>query len=335
MPNFANQQSALLTIVVVSFNTKELTLTAIDSALAAVAYSKKLANHSELIVVDNNSTDGSAEALRSLSKQNKIVSCIYNSKNLGFSSANNQAIVLSRGKYILLLNSDTQASPEAFEQLIATFESTPRNNQTAQLSSHTGELDNLGVLSATLLNPDESLQPQGGSLPTLLSLASHFLFLDDLPILGRWLPSTQHTGRNTKNAAGNTTLQQSGWVAATALLVPRSVFAEIGLLDENIFMYGEDVEFCLRARKHHFDCAVDQKARIIHTQSASGGSKNAILGEIRGYIYIWAKHKPAAEQRFARIILQMGVFLRRHIFATIKKDARKAHIYSEAAQLLR
>ncbi len=330
---FTHPESLLLSISIVSYNTRALTLQTITTVLAACAHSPELQKGTEIIVVDNNSNDGSLEALQELAAKEKSVSVIANTTNAGFAKANNQAILASKGTFILLLNSDTEVAPDALQQLLTTMGATEKTMATALRDAHPNKLDNLGILSAALFNPDLSPQSQGGDLPTLTSLKNHFLFLDDLPFIGKLLPSTQHTGNNQHNqSTEQPTLM--GWVAGTAMLVRRSVFAQIGLLDEAIFMYGEDMEFCLRAAKHHIDCAIDQKAHVIHLQSASSGSANALLGEIRGYLYIWSKHKPLWQYPFLKAILFVGCFVRWVVFGTIKKNTHKASIYTQAMKLL-
>ena len=119
------------------------------------------------------------------------------------------------------------------------------------------------------------------------------------------------------------------------MMIRKEVLAEIGLLDNNIFMYGEDVEFCMRARDHKWKVAIQPTARIIHLGSASSSSKNAVIGELKGYIYIWAKHKPLWQLRFAKSIIQIGVRLRIVLFGTMFHDSHRATIYKEAQKVVK
>ncbi len=318
----------LLSVIIVSYNTSELTQQALQSVIDSVKNSSSLKDQTEIIIVDNRSTDGSVEVFRQLKKtaSTKII-LIENDHNLGFSSANNQGIEQAQGAYILLLNSDTIVQPRALEELVDTFGKLPVQGSTAELATHQGEIDRLGILAATLLNPDETLQPQGGAFPTLISLASQMLMLDDLPVVGKWLPTTQYTGRAIRQHQGQTKLVQQDWVGGTAMMIRREVIDEIGMLDKSIFMYGEDVEFCLRARQHHWDIAIDPKSKIIHFGSASSTSANAVQGELKGYLYIWSKHKSLWQLPIVRALIRLGCLCRWVVFGTIKRDQVRASVY--------
>jgi GT2 family glycosyltransferase len=89
------------------------------------------------------------------------------------------------------------------------------------------------------------------------------------------------------------------------------------------------VELCLRARAHLWDVAVDPDAKIIHLGSASSSSEHAIIGEVKGYLYIWAKHFPAWQKPFLNFILRLGALLRIVIFSTISRDTRRVTIYTK------
>ncbi len=310
-----------LSVIIVSYNTQLLTCQAIQSVIDDIESSTDLKGQSEIWVVDNHSTDDSVAAVKKLANMYSYLHVVENKENVGFAKANNQAIEHAEGQYILLLNSDTIVPRGTLHTLITTFETHPPHESTSILASHHGQLDRLGIVAATLINADGTLQRQGGSFPTLFTLASHMLFLDDLPIIGQFFPSTQHTGKNQRRLA------QVDWVGGTAMMVKRSVFTEIGKLDQNIFMYGEDVEFCMRARDHHWDIVIEPKARITHLGSASSSSANAIQGEFKGYLYIWSKHKPFWQLPLVKGILSLGAFLRMFIFGTIQGNTQKAGIY--------
>jgi GT2 family glycosyltransferase len=323
----------ILSIIIVSYNTRDLTLQTLDSVKENVSSSKLLKAQTEVIVVDNNSSDESVSAVKQWLKKNAIKGqVIANKDNKGFSSANNQGLNQAQGKYVLLLNSDTVVQNEGLEKVVRAFEEHPIQESTAELSSQHGRLDKLGILAATLLNPDKTIQAQGGSFPTLLSLTTHLLLLDDLPLIGRFLPSTQHTGHNARQTLSTDSddLIQLDWVGGTAMMLRREMIDEIGQLDSNIFMYGEDIEYCMRARDHHWDVAIHPSAQIVHYGSASSTSANAIIGELKSYLYIWAKHKPLTQLPLVRFIIRLGIMLRIGIFGTILGQTEKSRIYKRA-----
>lgn len=334
----------ILSIIIVSYNTELITLQTFKSVISELRKNSQLLEQTEIIIIDNHSTDNSIPTIKKFSKslpeiqsQQLHLTVIENSQNAGFAVANNQGIKTSTGKYILLLNSDTIVQSNALTQLLANFGEYPIDETTAELSSMQGKIDRLGIVAATLLNPDGSLQPQGGSFPNLLTLFNHMFFLDDLPLIGKWLPSTQHTGKNFEHLIPDTDatqLQQQDWVGGTAMMVKRQVVEEIGPLDQNIFMYGEDIEFCLRAKNHHWDIGIDPQALVVHLGSASSSSKNAILGEIKGYIYLWAKHKPHWQGWLVKCMMWWGTVLRVFLFGTIMHDKTRRDIYRQAVAII-
>ena len=321
-----------LTIIIVSYNTKKLTLQTIDTAWKEAQSSPNLAKKTEIILVDNDSKDGTVDAVKK-AFDSKNIKIIANKHNKGFASANNQGIKIAQGKYIILLNSDTIVQKGGLAGMVKTFERLPIDIRTADLASETNKIDRLGILAPTLLNPDGTLQPQGGDLPTLCSLFAHMSFLDDLPIIGKFITSTQHTGfRQSEKLRYHTNdnrLIKRGWVGGTAMMIRKEVIDEIGLLDDAIFMYGEDTEYCMRANHRHWDVAIDPQAKITHFGQASSRSANAIKGEFKSYTYNWSKHKPLWQIPIVKLILKMGAVLRVIAFSTIKPDKKRRQIYQE------
>jgi GT2 family glycosyltransferase len=291
-----------LSIVIVSYNTKEMTGRAINSL--------PLRSDIEILVIDNASTDGTSEMIR---KRFPEIDLIVNDKNLGFAKAVNQGIKKSRGEFVMLLNSDTQAKDNAIDELMDFMKSNP----------------SIGVASCQLLNPDGSIQPQGGYLPRLSNIAFWMLFIDDIPIIGKNLFPYQLRNRNTFLKE-----RKMGWVGGTAMLIKRQVIEDIGYFDENLFMYGEDVEFCYRANNKGIKISVTPKAKIVHhgQQSSQGKSSAAILGEFKALKYIFKKHKPVWEYPILRLLLKIGALLRMFIFGILQGKETYA-IYKKAFQM--
>ena len=329
----------LLSVIIVSYNTKDLTIQALTSLLKEIKSSDLLKKKSEILLVDNHSQDGSIQAIKQFFHQAKFrdYQLIVNKKNLGFARANNQALKQAQGQYLLLLNSDTIVQPGAIDTLVKTFIQHPDQLATATTQDSDEIVDYLGILSPTLLNADGSLQPQGGSQISLRAIFNQMFFLDDLPVIGKYLPSTQQTGRSQQlnqqqlldKQRQQTQLIYKAWVSGAAMMIRKAVIDQIGYLDKNIFMYGEDQEFCLRARNHHFDIAVHPHAEVVHLGSASSSSEQAIVGEFKSYQYIWQKHFPAYQQRLLRWILRAGARFRMLIYR-LTGNQRQATIYREA-----
>jgi GT2 family glycosyltransferase len=314
----------LLSVIIVSYNTSDFTLQTVESVLKTASQSSFFKNKLEVIIVDNNSKDDTISRLKKIKKDASFpIKIIANSKNLGFAKANNLAVKKSAGEYIIFLNSDTIVGENALENMVKRFQSDKKEDF--------GDIRKLGILSAALLNSNLTYQPQGGSFPTLTTLFIHMTLLDDLPIIGKLLPSTQHTGKSARIDLDllekTDKIIEVDWIAGTAMMAPRQTLEEIGYLDPNIFMYGEDMEICLRANNHHLQVGIEPKAQIIHLQNQSSSSENAIRGEFEGYLYIFSKHKSPTQTSLARIILQIGCVLRILLFGIFVKDRKKAKIY--------
>lgn len=286
-----------LSIIIVSYNTKKLLKQTIESIPSKSDW--------EIICIDNASTDDSVEMIK---KEFPRVKVIKNSNNRGFSKANNQGIKKSRGEYILLLNSDTKVKANALENMHKFLKDNPK----------------VGIASCQLLNLDGSIQSQGGYLPSLSNIAFWMLFIDDIPLLRKFLHPYQ-----LRDKKAFTKERQIGWVSAAAMMIKRNVFEKIGFLDESIFMYGEDVEFCLRVNKAGLQVAITPKASIIHFgQQSSGGAASASwLGEYKGIKYIFKKHKPSWEYPIVRLLLKVGALLRMFVFGILqgRKDTYEAY----------
>lgn len=319
----------LLSVIIVSYNTQELTVQTIKSIAKSIEDSQLLHNQIEVIVVDNNSSDTTVLELKKLKQHIEIpLKLIQNTDNQGFGAANNQGLNQAKGEYILFLNSDTIVQKSALEVLVQRFQ---KQTQTT--------IDKLGILSPTLLNADLSYQPQGGTLPSLTSLFVHMCMLDDLPIIGTYLPSTQHTGKSTRFDLDFLSQVEKpievDWVAGTAMMIPRTALDEFGAFDQNIFMYGEDMELCMRARNHHYTVALDPKAQVIHLQNQSSSQKNALKGEFTGYVFIFSKHTSAIYAQLAKMLLELGALLRIFLFTFISKKPELVSIYREILVELR
>jgi GT2 family glycosyltransferase len=314
-----------LSIITVSFNTEKLTVATIESVVADLEKEKKLAATTEIITVDNASSDGSVAAMKKLAKQHSQLTIIEHDKNSGFAAANNLGLEKASGEFVLLLNSDTlmlneQGSESQLALLLAQ----------ARMALDQG----IGILSPTLRNPDGSLQPQGGHFPTLFSLMNHMLMFDDIPVIGQWLPSTQHTGlRSEASSAGHQELIHQDWIGGTAMLIARPVIDAIGGLDDGIFMYAEDVEYCYRAAKAGWGSAITPAVSILHYGSASSSSTRAITGELQGFEYFWHKHRPAWQRPLARTLIWLGIHLRLVIFGTMNRVAA-VETYRQAKKAL-
>jgi len=294
-----------LSVIILSYNTKDLTLSCINSVIKD---SKNSSLSVEIIVLDNASTDGSGEVLENFKFQISNFKFIKSQENLGFAKGNNLAAKKATGKWLLFLNSDT----EIVSGTIKKMNDFLSNNSKA------------GIASCNLLNPNGTMQQQGGYLPRLSTVAFWALFLDDLPILSQFLPSYQMRRKSFFSGSP----KKTGWVAGTAMWVLNDLWKELKGFDESLFMYGEDVELCLRAVKLGWEVMLNPKALIIHLGRSGGGKW--IQGEVNGLKYIFKIHKAGWEMPLFRIILGLGMILRWLIFGILKGNGEYKRGYFEA-----
>ena len=228
-----------LSIVIVSYNTRGLLKECLDSirGTSGVSY--------EIVVVDNASADGSAGMVKEYYPDIRL---IENDRNVGFAAANNQGIRESRGRYILLLNSDTRVTLESLAQTARFAESTP----------------DAGVVGCRVLNGDGSLQYSCFHFPSLATEAAYFT---KNIVIGGWDPFIWYRNMSYWDYG---TARRVDCVSGCFFWVRREVFDRIGLLDESFFMYYEEAEFCRRMRiKTRYRTYFSPAASITHLGAQS------------------------------------------------------------------
>ncbi len=282
-----------LGIILVSYNTKELTLNAIDSI-----YKSKPHLVFDIWLIDNNSTDGTAGAI---SRHYPKVHIIKNSRNIGFAAGNNVAIrkIYERTKYVLLLNTDTIIT---------------RGDLTTLLK--VANEHNWDILSCYLKNPNDTFQPNAGDLPTPVPLLNWLSGLDD--IVNKIFPFGSFHQNSLSYYKNNISV---GWVGGTAMLIRASVFEKIGFLDERIFMYGEDVEFCWRARKNGLRIGWTNDLKITHIGGASSKEPKFAQwgGELKGLLYLYSKFYGKLGYVFLKFFIYLFLVLRVFAYSMLAK----------------
>jgi len=291
-----------VSIIILSYNTKNLTLACIESV---VRHTQGI--NYELIIIDNASTDGSVEMLKDLKRKVKGVVVILSKENLGFSAGNNLGMSVARGKYILLLNSDTEF----------------------------GE----NVLSPTcqLTNPYGSIQPTGGMYPDLWHLFLWSTFLDDLPGVGELFGSYHPHPTFYRQE------HSLDWVTGAFMLIRKTAKEEVAEFDPKFFMYAEDMEYCYRFKQKGWGIRYVPIARIMHIGGASStgegvhfsnnvyGKERSVVGEFKGIGLFYRKHFPA-QYPLASVLLKIGASLRFFVFGLIFQQTQAKNIYAKAFQ---
>ena len=240
-----------LSIIIVSWNTKDLLKKCLESVLAET---KGL--DFEVFVVDNGSQDGSAKMGEKNFSQVKL---IENRSNLGFAQANNQAIEKSRGKYILLLNPDTVILGNTLRKMIDFLESHPE----------------VGILGPKILNPDGSLQPSCRTFPTLASQALILLKLHN------FLPGLPPIKKYYMLGWDHSETKEVDQVMGSCFMIKKKLIDEIGLLDESYWIWFEEVDFCKRARLAGWKTYFLPDVSIIHHKAKAFEQLSPIKKQIR------------------------------------------------------
>jgi GT2 family glycosyltransferase len=267
--------SPRLSIVIVSWNTREL--------LARCLRSLDVDPETEIFVVDNASADGSAAMVQ---EQFPGVRLLVNPENLGFARACNQAIRCSSGRYILLLNPDTEVRPGAVAVLARCLASHPP----------------VGAVGARIVNPDGSLQTSCFREPRLSRELWRLLHLDVF-----W-PYAVYRVQNWDL----TRPRQVETLLGACLMLRRAALDSIGPLDEDYFIYSEEVDLCLRLRRRGWHLIWAPQAVVMHRGGESTRQVAAAMFVrlYQGKILFFRKHHGRAAARGYKLILAGAALVR-------------------------
>lgn len=272
-----------LSIIIVSFNTKELLAQTIKSVIDAV----RNINY-EIIVVDNASSDGSSEMIK---KEYKNVRLIQNEANKGFANANNKGINLSTGKYILLLNSDTVVLKDCIEKCVKYLDIN----------------DDIGGLGCKVLLKDGELDHAcKRGFPTPEASFYYMLKLDKL------FPNKRHFGKYTLNYISEDDINDVDSLTGAFMMVKKEVIDKIGLLDEDFFMYGEDIDWCYKIKEAGWRVVYYPEASIVHYKGASSKKKRfKTIYEFHRAMYLfYNKHYLKKYNIFITALVYIGIGLK-------------------------
>jgi GT2 family glycosyltransferase len=223
-----------LSIIIVSWNVRDL----LEKCLSSIFNNVHNINY-EVFVVDNDSID---ETSKMVLEKFPRVNLIRSKKNLGFAGGNNLAIREAKGKYILLLNPDTEIIDGAMERMVKFMRSRPE----------------VGIAGPKIFNPNKTLQPSVRRFPTIIDQLLIFLkFTHFLPNIG---PLKRYFATDFDYTQPNEVDQVMG----AFFMVKREVFDKIGLLDEKFHLWFEEVDFCRRAKNAGYKIMYNSEAKIIH-----------------------------------------------------------------------
>jgi N-acetylglucosaminyl-diphospho-decaprenol L-rhamnosyltransferase len=288
-----------LSIVIVNWNTREL----LGRCLRAIS-DAALVPAGEVIVVDNASSDGSLELVYDAFPDVRVIG---NTDNRGFGAANNQALRVCSGEFALLLNSDALLRPGAVEAMLELLRSNPR----------------AGMCACRLVDEGGRPLPSASNLPGLAMQAASFLGLKALvsrrlalrlvrlPVAGRIL-SALSSGYFVPLSVG-VAPQRVDFLSGACLLVRRAVWEDIGLLDEKIFLYLEDADWCRRAGQAGWELYYLPAAEVVHLAGSSfrvrSGGRTYHLSRERceSLLYYFRKHHSVAAVGMLKLLLVVSL----------------------------
>ena len=281
-----------VSVIVVSWNAKDL----LRGCLSSLEQTKP-ASVMEVIVVDNDSHDGSAEMVE---VEFPSVRLIRSGGNLGFAGGNNVGISIARGDALALVNSDALVHPGCLETLLAFLQQTPK----------------AGLVAPKVFGSDGLLQRNSRNLPSLWNTFCRAIALDrlfpDLPGLsGYEVPRGAHQHPHRAQV-----LSGCFWMARKAAV------DQVGMLDERFFFYGEDIDWCKRFADAGWTLHFIPQATATHL---GGGSSSAApirfsIEMLRATLQYWRKHHGAAGEWLCRLILIFHHGMR----LTVRSIAQKA-----------
>lgn len=278
-----------LSIIIVNYNTREL----LQTCLRPLVGSNHPTSPWQIIVIDNGSTDGSSAMVK---QEFPDVACILLRDNLGYAVANNEGIKKARGRYILLLNSDTQSTAQAIRSMISFMDGHPR----AYASG------------CKLVLTDGSMDPAcHRGFPTPWAALTYFFGFEKL------FPSSKIFGQYHQGYKDMSCVHEVDSVTGAFFLVRREVISQVGSLDEDFFMYGEDLDWAYRIKQAGGMILFNPAVTVFHRKKQSGreNSDLPLRRRTESYFYHSMKifYNKHYRHRYGFLITQLvllGIFIK-------------------------
>jgi len=292
-----------LSIIIVSYNTKNITKECIDKVVKSLANSKL---KYEIVVVDNASKDGSVKMFQQYRQKLKDkLNLILSDENLGFGRGNNLGIKHAKGKYLLLLNSDAFALDDAISKLLKFY----KQNE-----------DHIHFLGPKLHNKDMSDQPSAAHFYTLPIIFAALFMKGDYWGLTRFSPNR---------------FQRVDWISGACILTKKKYYDGLEGFDKTIFMYMEEVDLLYRAKQMGYSTHFYPGARFIHLGSASSGGRTfPIIQVYKGFLFFYKKHYSDSALFWLKFMLKLkaGIAV---LIGRITQNRYLIDTYEKAYQLVK
>lgn len=272
-----------LSVIIVSYNTADLTINTIKSVFETthdIQY--------EIIVVDNDSKDDSVKLIRE--EFGDKVNLIVNNDNLGFSKANNIAIKESKGDYILILNSDTIVHKNTINRSL----------------DYIKKYSEIGALGCKIVLRDGNLDKAcKRGFPTPWNSFCYALKLDKL------FPENKKFGGYNLTYLSEDEINEVDCLMGAYMILRREVIDKVGLLDEDFFMYGEDIDWCYRIKENQWKIVYYPEVSITHYKKASFAKKRTktIIEFYKSMFIFYNKHYIKKYNFIITIVVYIGISL--------------------------
>ena len=275
-----------LDVVIVTFNSE---MDIERCILSILTYEKSILKN--IIVVDNNSADTTEEVVHHLMQKYQNISFIKNSRNLGFSIANNQGLRNCQSEFILFLNPDTELKEGSISKLIQSLDSSPQN----------------GIIGPQLIFEDGTPQRGFGKRPGVFNIMTDFTFGGRIKAIF------------LKNVSKLNKIKSVDWISGACLLGRCELFKKINGFDEHTFMYSEDVDLCLRAKELGFNVIYDPTVQVVHFGGHSRETNvgKSLLSNLESRMYYAEKYFNAFERRFQNVFFIFYLISRLLIFSVL------------------
>lgn len=290
-----------VSIVIVNWNTSQITCDCLKSVY------RQIGNiNFEVIVVDNASTDDSVEVIKNEFPQ---VNIIQNPVNLGFAAANNQGITRAKGRYVLLLNSDTVVLDNAISKTVSFADDNPE----------------AAVVACKVLNPDKTLQTTCFMFPSILNmlLSSTYLY--------KIFPKSRFFGRERMTWWDRSNSRQVDVATGCFMLVRQDAIQQVGTMDEQFFMYGEETDWCYRFKQAGWKVMFTPVGEIMHLGGQSSRqNRTQMILKLRGSMLLFfQKYNSKFSYRLACLLICLFFSCRVPYWlgkALFSKDATNRHL---------
>jgi len=271
-----------VSVIIVNWNTKDI----LRDCLKSVCRQTTNIDY-EIIVVDNASTDGSSELVK---KRFPQVILLENCENIGFAAANNRGLSIAKGRYVLMLNSDTIMLENTIEKVSEFADGHP----------------NAAVVGCRVLNVDQTLQSTCFMFPSLLNMLLETFYLNKL------FPKNRLFGREMMSWWKRDDVREVDVVTGCFMLVRREAVEQVGVMDEQFFVYAEETDWCYRFKKAGWKSIFTPCAEIIHLGGASSSQrKPEMVLQLRGSILLFLKkHKGFWIHTLACLLVALFFLLR-------------------------